>query len=236
MRSGIPRLTGMSSRAQLSQERSRARREALLNAALELFVEGGSRAVTHRAVAAAAGLPAATTTYYFATIDDLLREALNHHIEQWLATMAGLADVDVENVVRLMTYDSAIAFATGLFADRPPVTATRELTVIIGAVRDPQLRQGAITALTMATDVLVGLLTRAGVPHAVDLAEDMVALVAGVALRRSAGVNPEPEEAVKAVRGLRNLVVGHLVDDEAGRQLLTALRDRTISGRSAESP
>ena len=49
-------------------------------ATIELFAEGGSRMVTHRAVARRAGLPPATTTYYFASIEDLLREALAAHI------------------------------------------------------------------------------------------------------------------------------------------------------------
>src|SRR5690606_10674206 len=105
----------MAPRAQLSQERSRLRRDALLDAALDLFVEGGSRAVTHRAVAAAAGLPAATTTYYFATIDDLLREALNRHIEQWIETMEGLADADPATLAGLATRDSAAQFVVSIF-------------------------------------------------------------------------------------------------------------------------
>ncbi|MCD9155260.1 TetR/AcrR family transcriptional regulator [Aeromicrobium duanguangcaii] len=226
----------MTSRAQLSQERSRQRREALLNAAIDLFAEGGSRAVTHRAVAAAAGLPAATTTYYFATIEDLLREALNHHIAQWIATMESLADIDVSGVMSLITDESAVTFAAGIFEGRPPTTASRELTVILGAARDPQLRDAAVTALTTGTDVLVGLLTRAGFTDAQGLAEDLVALIAGLALRRSAGVHTEAEEAVNAVRGVRTLIVGHLLGQEAGIELLAALRDRSLSGRSDESP
>lgn len=232
----MPRLAGMTSRAQLSQERSRQRREALLNAALDLFVEGGSRAVTHRAVAAAAGLPAATTTYYFATIDELLREALTHHIDGWLATMESLADVDVKGLVALITEDSSVHFAGSVFAARPPTTATRELAVILGAARDPELREAAVTALTTATDVLVGVLTRGGIEDAIGLAEDMVAVIAGVALRRSAGVNTEAEEAANVVRALRHLIVGHLAGSEAGTQMLAAQREQVLSGRSDASP
>jgi AcrR family transcriptional regulator len=225
----------MTSRAQLSQERSRQRREALLNAALDLFVEGGSRAVTHRAVASAAGLPAATTTYYFATIEELLREALNHHIDGWLATMESLVDVDVEGMLGLITQDSSVQFAGRIFAARPATTATRELAVILGAARDPQLREAAVTALTTATDVLVGVLRRGGISEAEGLAEDMVSVIAGVALRRSAGVNTEAEEAAKVVRALRHLIVGHLAGEDAGKQMLAAQRDDALSGRSAAS-
>ena len=58
----------MATRAQLTQGRSRQRRDELLAATIELFAEGGSRAVTHRAVARRAGLPPATTTYYFSSM------------------------------------------------------------------------------------------------------------------------------------------------------------------------
>lgn len=229
-------MLGMAPRAQLSQERSRQRREALLEAAVDLFVEGGSRAVTHRAVAAAAGLPAATTTYYFSTIEELLREALNHHIEGWIATMESLADVDVENMMSLVTSDSSVRFATTILEVRPPETATRELSVILGAARDPELRETAVTALTTGQDVLVAVLRRAGIPDPEGLAEDMVAFIAGVALRRTAGVNEEDEEAAKVVRAVRSMIIGHLVDDETGTQMLMGLRDSAISGRSDASP
>lgn len=226
----------MAPRAQLSQERSRQRREALLEAAVDLFVEGGSRAVTHRAVAAAAGLPAATTTYYFATIDELLREALSHHIEGWLATMESLADIDVAGLMALITRDSSVKFAATVLGQRTPETSTRELAVILGAARDPELREAAVTALTTAQHLIVEFLHKAGIGDAEGLAEDLTALIAGVALRRSAGVNDEAEEPAKVVRALRNCIVGHLVEDEAGTAMMVALRDRTLSGRSGASP
>ena len=39
-------------------------------------------------------------------------------------------------------------------------------------------------------------------------------------------MNDEEEEPAKVVRALRNLIVGHLVEDEAGTQMMVALRDR----------
>ncbi|PXW31665.1 UNVERIFIED_CONTAM: TetR family transcriptional regulator [Williamsia faeni] len=56
-----------------------ARRRALLIAAAgELLLEGGFDAVRHRAVADRAGLPLASTTYYFASLEDLVAEAVEH--------------------------------------------------------------------------------------------------------------------------------------------------------------
>jgi DNA-binding transcriptional regulator YbjK len=54
------------------------RRYALLSAAAELLREGGFEAVRHRAVARRAGLPLASTTYYFSSLDDLIASAVAH--------------------------------------------------------------------------------------------------------------------------------------------------------------
>src|SRR5580698_3447170 len=88
-RYGVSMVTGL----QPTQERSRVRREALLRAALELISEGGTRAVTHRAVSARAGLPPASTTYYFESIQQLTQEALRLHVAERVAELQALSDV-----------------------------------------------------------------------------------------------------------------------------------------------
>lgn len=49
-----------------------------MRAAAELLCEGGFEAVRHRAVANRAGLPLASTTYYFSSLDDLIVAAVEH--------------------------------------------------------------------------------------------------------------------------------------------------------------
>ena len=49
-----------------------------MSAAAELLAEGGFDAVGHRAVARRAGLPLASTTYYFSSLDDLIARAVEH--------------------------------------------------------------------------------------------------------------------------------------------------------------
>src|SRR4051794_26841198 len=61
--------------------RGRERRERLLRAALEVIEQRGVHATTHRAVAAAADVPVATTTYYFSSIEELLDAALELYVE-----------------------------------------------------------------------------------------------------------------------------------------------------------
>jgi DNA-binding transcriptional regulator YbjK len=54
------------------------RRYALVSAAAGLLRDGGFEAVRHRAVAHRAGLPLASTTYYFSSLDDLIASAVEH--------------------------------------------------------------------------------------------------------------------------------------------------------------
>lgn len=62
----------------IATDRGRARRTAILDAAIEVVARDGTGAVTHRAVAKLAKVPLAATTYYFASRDDLLLEAFRH--------------------------------------------------------------------------------------------------------------------------------------------------------------
>jgi len=61
--------------------RGQQRRRALVDATLRLVAREGAAAVTHRAVAREAAVPLAATTYYFATLDDLLVAGLTAAVE-----------------------------------------------------------------------------------------------------------------------------------------------------------
>ena len=51
-----------------------ARRAALLEAAVEVIAEQGVAGATHRAVAARAGMPTSTTSYFFSSLDELMAQ------------------------------------------------------------------------------------------------------------------------------------------------------------------
>jgi DNA-binding transcriptional regulator YbjK len=59
-------------------QRGRARRELLLDAAVAVIASEGASQLTHRAVAAKAGVSLASVTYHFPGIDDLRRAAFDH--------------------------------------------------------------------------------------------------------------------------------------------------------------
>jgi DNA-binding transcriptional regulator YbjK len=59
-----------------------SRRDLLIDTALEVIAEHGVAGTTHRRVAAAAGVPLGSTTYYFADLGDLLRAAFGRLADQ----------------------------------------------------------------------------------------------------------------------------------------------------------
>ena len=53
---------------------SEQRRQAILEASLNIIVRDGIRAVRHRSVAREAGVPLSATTYYFKDLSDLIAD------------------------------------------------------------------------------------------------------------------------------------------------------------------
>lgn len=111
-----------------------ARRRAIISAAAELIVESGSEALTHRKVAARAGVPLGATTQYFETLDDLRTAALRALADEVDARLDGIRSTLAERgatAAVLTDLLTRLADAHAIEADRAVVTA---------AVHDPQLR------------------------------------------------------------------------------------------------
>jgi len=81
------------------RDRGQRRRLEILDAALRIMARDGLRAVSHRAVAAEAGVPLAATTYYFSDLEDLITEAFLHWSESQLRVV-GAFHVAALDVVR----------------------------------------------------------------------------------------------------------------------------------------
>ena len=65
------------------RRRGVASRRAILDAASGLIAEVGVGALTHRAVAEAAGLPLARVTYHFPKVDDLMLAAARRYLQDF---------------------------------------------------------------------------------------------------------------------------------------------------------
>lgn len=223
----------MTARARLTQERSRHRREQLIDAAIELFVAGGSRAVTHRAVATLAGLPAATTTYYFASIEDLLRAALHEYGTRWVALMGNALNFTptIEQVTDFKTVRRLINL---ILREYPVEDTTRDANIYLACARDPQLIGLAKDTITGFERVIADLLRPAGIAAPELIARAMVATCLGFAIRRASG-SDDRVEADQLARTIIALVAaaqpgGVWPEAEASRS-----PDADVSGRSDAS-
>lgn len=122
-----------------TQERSSTRQRALVDAAAELLIEHGPAAVTHRRVAAEAGVPAGSANYYFPSKAVLYAEAVRRaeEIRRDGAMAYALAVPErsrtPEETARLLI---EAFYAPGLDTD----VLTVRLEPMLAAHRDPELR------------------------------------------------------------------------------------------------
>jgi len=182
--------------------RGRARRELLLDATIAIIAEGGIAAVTHRAVAAAAGVPHSSTTYFFASLDDMIGEAVAHamaaeleRLEQFRSVLVsganspGAAIDEFVEIVRSQSQDHTVAqFEIYLFASRHPA-----LRVHVAQILD---ETRALAAAVLQTNGVTD-------PHA---AAAVVALIDGFALHRIA--RSEEVQFQSLAHALRAAIVG----------------------------
>lgn len=189
------------------RERGRRRREHVLRAALVVISERGVHATTHRAVAEAAEVPVATTTYYFASLDELLEQALLLFVEDELARIetvgAGLQRLSgsADEIIR--------AVAAELSRDRS--TAVAQFELYVESSRRPALRAVVDRCLGAYRALAEGLLAAAGCRDVDVAAPLVVALLDGLGIHDVAIDDPRREERI--VEGLRRIVVAFLMDD-----------------------
>jgi len=167
------------------------RRRGILDAALGVIADGGVDAVTHRRVAAAAGVPLGSTTYYFASRDELLREAFRHYAASvfvWIAELeAELPHSTAKHLVAFL-----VEFARREFAD--PARVRVEYELILRAARDPALaREFQVFERALASR-LAEALELLGAAHPFDAARTLIALVRGFELERLTRPDADVEE------------------------------------------
>jgi DNA-binding transcriptional regulator YbjK len=178
------------------------RRDALLQAATEIAGESGAGAATHRAVAARAGLPPATTSYFFASITELMEEALRAFVagrtEELAGLLAGLPEGSTPDEV-------AAAFASVLLAgDRTSELA--QIEAYLHAARGDGLRGAVADAMAAFEAAAEEALRVAGARDPAAGARRFMALSDGFVLQHLA--NPRPDDEAELAAALRALFLG----------------------------
>jgi DNA-binding transcriptional regulator YbjK len=207
-----------------TQTRSRRRRDALLRAALELIAEGGLRAVTHRAVARRAGLPPATTTYFFPTIQDLIHEALKLHVAERVETLVELSRQLAEQGA---TPGGLARGFAGFLVRRSPQAAIAQFELYLEGGRQPELlRASVVEALDAFEKMAHELMDTLGVSDAAAASEAIVAVVDGFLIHRVARPRPPEVEAAALYHAIEAVVVAYAMEPGERQRRLQGLADR----------
>ncbi|WP_069162415.1 TetR/AcrR family transcriptional regulator [Nocardia altamirensis] len=197
-------------RARRHRASSTARRDALLAATVEVVAERGMAGVTHRAVTEQAGVPLATISYFFESIDELAAEALRVFTAERVRVMSSLNTV-------LATQQLDFAGMAALFAGAAAANRTQSMAIFeayLQAGRHPEHRAMVADALAALRQVATTALTAVGATDPEGAAESYAALVDGYAMHALTRENLEVDR-VGLQRAIRALFLGELV--EAGR-------------------
>jgi TetR/AcrR family transcriptional regulator, regulator of biofilm formation and stress response len=168
-----------------------ARRDALLEAALRIVADVGPDAVTHRRVAEVAGLPLASTTYWFRSKEHLLTAAFELAAERDTARLLEFAlserarnadplDAAVEAVLDPIWAGSGVQAAA-----RRSLTTTYAL--LVEAARRPELREASRRWTAAYLETLGELMQRAGSARPREDAELLLAAADGLLMQALAG-------------------------------------------------
>lgn len=209
-------------RGEPHQDRSRRRRETLLRATIELLGETGAKSVTHRAVAERAGLPLASTTYYFRSVHQLIEEALKLHVAERVAELSGLATAAL-GVAGASPQDIAERLADVLVAAPTPILVA-QYQMYLEAGRNPALQPAVAEALAAFEGLAAGVLAALGARDPGQGAEAFVALLDGFALHRMARPRDPGREAAALVAAMRALFLDQMMDSAARAALHEQLR------------
>ena len=178
--------TARARKQETPRPRGAARREALLEAVLRIVADVGADAVTHRRVAEEAGLPLASTTYWFDSKEHLLTAALEMAAERDTARL--LADV-ASRQTGTDTQKGLIDASVGIIADscgvgqpagRRSLMATYAL--LLEAARRPALREIAERWTEVYLLTLAQLLERAGSKRPREDAQSLLGAADGLLL------------------------------------------------------
>ncbi|MFJ8314265.1 MULTISPECIES: TetR/AcrR family transcriptional regulator [unclassified Streptomyces] len=188
------------------RRRDPARRIAEIVSATERVIAArGIEGLTHRAVAAEAGVPLGATTYHFATKDDLIQAALRRSVDRYAAYLDDWAgqrpDLTTEQLVVLLT-DALM----GCFGPQRGQQVL-EFELYVAALRRPALRpladryaQATAEVLSRFTDPLTANATAAA--------------ATGLTLHGLAGTRPPTRTEIEDI--LRRVLTPHPVTARAG--------------------
>ena len=153
-----------------------ANRERILRAALDIISKRGVDKVTHRAVASVAGVSPGTTTYHFASREDLVRDSFSLYIDDYQRSL-------VETLTHrpVQTREDFVRFLSGMTTLSPDQSGLEaiEYEMVLFAGRDEAMRMRVAAWSRTLESWLSDPLERLGASRPLEAARMLVALSRG---------------------------------------------------------
>jgi TetR/AcrR family transcriptional regulator, regulator of biofilm formation and stress response len=189
---------GSGRRGRRSRADSAATRRAILDATLRILRDHGLAELTHRAVAAEAGVSLALTSYHFASKENLIAEALElaaagttERLEQVAAELRSEPGTLTPEAVAERLCDLEMG---RLGDDRLAVMSVVELS--LAAARRPQLRETAVRWGEGYNAIVIDLLERCGAPDPAAAGTIVVGTLEGLVFLQLVEADPDFEHGV----------------------------------------
>jgi DNA-binding transcriptional regulator YbjK len=182
-----------------STPKGERRRQALVEAATELLVERGFDAVRHRAVAERAGLPLASTTYYFDSLDELVTAAVAHHAK--IELDRGRVKLE-ELATRHRGVDTLVELVLDQLLGAQPESGDAEAVLLryerlVATGRRPYLRPLMQALAVELYELLAEIFTKSGMPVSKERLEQIVALVDGTVVNALIEIHSDPRATAR---------------------------------------
>lgn len=204
---------------------SNDRRLEILEAALRIIGDGGPDSVTFRRVAAVAKVPLSSLTYYFASREELMREAFRFYLSEATRFMSELERERRPNSAASVV-DLVLEVARREFANDPAMVQI-EYELILYAVRDPEIARDFNAYERWMEARLAASLEALGAPRPFDAARTIIDVVRGFEIERLTHPEAELADLARRVR----LVVHALIAERLG----SAGESRNRANRVRES-
>lgn len=181
-----------------STPKGERRRQALIEAAADLL-EQGFDAIRHRAVAERAGLPLASTTYYFDSLDELITAAVEHR--GWEELARGRAQLE-----ELQDPEPGLDTLIDLVLDQllgvEPESGDAEAVLLryerlVATGRRPYLRPLMRAMAVELRKLLTDIFARCGMPLSRDRIEQVIAVVDGAVVNAILEIHSNPRETAR---------------------------------------
>lgn len=189
-----------------------ARRAALLEAAIDVIAENGVNGATHRSIAARAGMPPSTTSYFFSSLDDLIAAALQIVADRFTtrvnAVIKAIADAGAGP-------EESIDHFVELMLGGPQRDVAAQFEIYLECARRPRLQAPAHQIMAGIERGAETALRALGTPLAAARAPMVVAMLDGFALHRRAWPRGETDRRAlgEALRALHRAFIVLDADD-----------------------